>query len=1208
MLRRVWVLGVAVACSAFAACGGDSGETGGSGGTTSSSTTTTTTTAGPACGDGALDTGEGCDDGNSASGDGCSTACEIEKGYTCSGTPSACVTTCGDGIPAGAETCDDTNVAAGDGCSATCEIEDGYACDGTPSVCATVCGDSIVAGDEACDDGNAADDDGCGATCAVEDGFTCDTAMPSICVATCGDGKIVGGEKCDDGNTAADDGCAADCAVIETGYECNGAPSVCATVCGDGIVAGDETCDDGNTAATDGCSATCATETGYACDGAPSICATVCGDGIIAGDEICDDSNKAGNDGCAADCTAQESGYTCTGAPSVCVTTCGDGIKAGAETCDDSNTAANDGCSATCAQESGWVCTGAPSACVTVCGDGIKAGAEVCDDTNTVGGDGCSATCAAQEPGFTCTGSPSVCVTTCGDGIKAGSETCDDGNTAANDGCSATCAAEIGYACSGAPSVCAPICGDGLKLTGEKCDDGNTVNGDCCSSTCQVEAGCEIEVNDVIASANDFALLASGNKIKGFITPTADKDVFKVTVPAGQLGSFTAQTLEVAGGPTCASFNLDTTVTLFNAQGTSVGSDTDSGPGYCSLLTVLGLAPGDYYFEVKKGSFGNATFPYMLQVDLTLATCNNGIVETGEQCEDGNLVSGDGCSASCKLEPVAEIEPNGTCGAGTSNGPYTLPPNVLISGAGVGGDQDWFRITLTNYSDLRVETSDASGPGSCVSIDTDVQVFNSSCVALGPVDDDGSALGLCSLLDPTLASQSFMRHLAPGDYYIKVNPHSSVATAYNYTVLASLVATCGNGVKEGSEQCDGGPTCQADCMLVPVCGDGVKSGTEECDDGNTVNGDVCSSTCQLEMTDEVEVNNTCAAANAITVPAGPNGILVGGTYSPPGFSGDQDWWAVTLTAYSDLKIQTFDASGPGSCVSGNDTYIAIYTAANCASGSSFASNDTGGISPCSLLDPATTTAMKHLAPGTYYVKTYGYSTTPGYTMRLNLVAQCGNNIVEGSEQCDGTPDCQADCMKIPGCGNGIVESGEACDDSNLAAGDGCSATCTREPGFLCSGTAPTVCTPICPAGSTFHEYTSTDIPKSIPDDDSTGVTSVVTVSDTGTVQRALVELNVTHTYDSDLDLVLIAPNAATVNLAIGNGGSGDNFTNTLFSDLCTTSLTAGSAPFSGCYKPTGLLSTVNGQASNGTWSLEAVDVGFGDTGTLNSWKLTLCIQ
>src|SRR5262249_1990275 len=32
----------------------------------------------------------------------------------------------------------------------------------------------------------------------------------------------------------------------------------------------------------------------------------------------------------------------------------------------------------------------------------------------------------------------------------------------------------------------------------------------------------------------------------------------------------------------------------------------------------------------------------------------------------------------------------------------------------------------------------------------------------------------------------------------------------------------------------------------PVCGNGIAEGTEECDDGGTSNGDGCSATCQLE--------------------------------------------------------------------------------------------------------------------------------------------------------------------------------------------------------------------------------------------------------------------------------------------------------------------------------------------------------------------------
>src|SRR5262249_24643140 len=42
---------------------------------------------------------------------------------------------------------------------------------------------------------------------------------------------------------------------------------------------------------------------------------------------------------------------------------------------------------------------------------------------------------------------------------------------------------------------------------------------------------------------------------------------------------------------------------------------------------------------------------------LSAPVCDNGTLEIGESCEDGNSDDGDGCSAICKLEPD-EIEPN----------------------------------------------------------------------------------------------------------------------------------------------------------------------------------------------------------------------------------------------------------------------------------------------------------------------------------------------------------------------------------------------------------------------------------------------------------------------------------------------------------------------------------------------------------------------
>ena len=222
------------------------------------------------CGDGIIQAGEQCDDGNVVNGDGCSSTCQVQTGFSCTGTPSVCTTTCGDGIKAGAESCDDGNTVNGDGCSSVCTVQSGFFCTGSPSVCATICGDGIKVGAEQCDDGNTVNGDGCGSTCNVESGYSC-TGSPSVCTPTCGDGIKTGAEQCDDGNTTNGDGCTSTC-TIQPGFFCTGSPSVCATICGDGIVAGAELCDDGNVVNGDGCNGTCNVESGYSCSGSPSVC------------------------------------------------------------------------------------------------------------------------------------------------------------------------------------------------------------------------------------------------------------------------------------------------------------------------------------------------------------------------------------------------------------------------------------------------------------------------------------------------------------------------------------------------------------------------------------------------------------------------------------------------------------------------------------------------------------------------------------------------------------------------------------------------------------------------------------------------------------------------------------------------------------------------------------------------------------------------
>jgi len=184
------------------------------------------------------------------------------------------------------------------------------------------------------------------------------------------------------------------------------------------------------------------------------------------------------------------------------------------------------------------------------------------------------------------------------------------------------------------------------------------------------------------------------------------------------------------------------------------------------------------------------------------------------------------------------------------------------------------------------------------------------------------------------------------------------------------------------------------------------------------------------------------------------------------------------------------------------------------------------------------------------------------------------------------------------CGNGFVEGTETCDDGNTNSNDGCSNQCQLELG--------------CAVGQTAIITTSADAKAIIQDNTAAGITSTIAVAGAGNVQKAVVVLNsVGHQFDGDLNFTLTAPNAATVDVSSGNGSSGDDFISTMFTDSATTSIVgvlSASAPFRGQFKPEAVLSTVNGQAAAGNWSLKAADVASIDAGIFRSWTIGLCVQ
>ncbi|HDS09336.1 MAG TPA: hypothetical protein ENN73_03825, partial [Firmicutes bacterium] len=130
-----------------------------------------------------------------------------------------------------------------------------------------------------------------------------------------------------------------------------------------------------------------------------------------------------------------------------------------------------------------------------------------------------------------------------------------------------------------------------------------------------------------------------------------------------------------------------------------------------------------------------------------------------------------------------------------------------------------------------------------------------------------------------------------------------------------------------------------------------------------------------------------------------------------------------------------------------------------------------------------------------------------------------------------------------------------------------------------------------PGSQNEFQVSSTDTPKSIPDNNSTGVTSTINVAQNYTIAEVLVYVNIKHTYRGDLRVVLTSPTGKAVTLHNRGGGSADNIIGWYPSDLTP------SGP--------GALNDFTGEPSAGAWKLKVDDNYSQDTGTLDGWTLKI---
>jgi cysteine-rich repeat protein len=308
----------------------------------------------------------------------------------------------------------------------------------------------------------------------------------------------------------------------------------------------------------------------------------------------------------------------------------------------------------------------------------------------------------------------------CGDGVIASPETCDDGNPNAGDGCSAVCQTEPGFNCAGEPSVCTTVCNDGIKTADEQCDDGNPIETDGCTTQCKTGVVCNstafpggdrfavdpatghcyVSFDDEMTTfaSGELKCVLAGGYLATITSAPEDALVHSVQNPGQNPwigatdevteGAFDWVTDEPFGFSHFAAGEPDDDIGL-GGNGDCLHLDNPAGEWAdtnCNIATfvqgrICEIEPnacGDSILQSFQGEEcddSNNTSGDGCSATCQLEVgCGNGTLDVGEECDDDNVVSGDGCSASCTLEVG--------CGNGTLDVGEQCDDDNTVSGDG----------------------------------------------------------------------------------------------------------------------------------------------------------------------------------------------------------------------------------------------------------------------------------------------------------------------------------------------------------------------------------------------------------------------------------------------------------------------------------------------------------------------------------------------
>ncbi len=211
--------------------------------------------------------------------------------------------------------------------------------------------------------------------------------------------------------------------------------------------------------------------------------------------------------------------------------------------------------------------------------------------------------------------------------------------------------------------------------------------------------------------------------------------------------------------------------------------------------------------------------------------CGDGDLQEseGEQCDDGNRVDSDACTASCLTAVCGDgvVRKNTEeCDDGAGNSD-TLP-DACRSGC-----------VLPSCGDGAVDSGETCDDGNTADAD--------GC-------DAACASEVCRNGETQFGEECDDGNTADGD-------------GCDSTCDLEV---CGNGETRAGEECDdgngaNGDGCDATCAS-ELCGNGITQSGEECDDGNTADGDSCSALCRFEtMCGDTNGDGKIRASDALQV-------------------------------------------------------------------------------------------------------------------------------------------------------------------------------------------------------------------------------------------------------------------------------------------------------------------------------------------------------